>query len=130
VSLEQEVAASAWVFDVRSGLPFHFGDHREARRRQLCGHFAGIKEVSVEVDGMSEPVGDVIHLTGRELGTVDMERNQQPATRLYHSGEFTVGRWPFARREVGDRLRRNRTCPRCVGHSELQHRASSERQPW
>jgi hypothetical protein len=75
VSLEQQVAASAWVFDFGSWLSIHSGDQREARGGQLGGHFVWVKEVPIEFDMLPEPVGDVIYLTGCELGTVHMERD-------------------------------------------------------
>jgi len=78
-TLGKQVAAPARVLDPRRRPALQLSDQREVRGLQLGHDRRRVEEEPVELDGPAEPVPEVVDLAGLELGTVDVERNQQPA---------------------------------------------------
>jgi hypothetical protein len=62
-------------------LALNLGHNRETGFGELICDLVGGKEVSVEFDTVSEPLGQVIDFSGCKLGTVDMKCDKQLPAR-------------------------------------------------
>jgi hypothetical protein len=64
--LREQVATPARVLDFGPGRPNQGGHDREP-----CGF-----DIAHNADGLAEPVGQMIDVTGGEIGAVDVERDE------------------------------------------------------
>src|SRR4028119_1733827 len=111
----EEIAATAWVFDLWVGLPLDVLDNSEPCVPQSPDHGAWDMKAEVQGDRRAEELIEVSHLVS------DVERDQRQASRHQSSAGLLENRVELVRREVHDGVERHDPRETRIGEVEPRH---------
>jgi hypothetical protein len=114
-STGQDVAASAGELDAGNGFAIETRLDTKSVGDQVPRYHHRVQKVPLHVDGMTEESAQVVDVTRREPGPVDMEGHQQPAVRAEGAGELAECPGSVLGVEVDDRVHRHHAGQGAVG---------------